>query len=269
MKPAIMIPAISDQDAKTLRELYDDVKRGMQRVLGLGMFCIELKHRLPHGQFQDALSQAVPEISYRTVANSMELVRGIFAIKSLDLDGYLSKVQPFHFSHGGEIFLLPEPEIPEPLRPIRRAADDVVEGKSQRELRLQIKSLNGKGGFHPPTDDLIAWLQEHHKEVLTDHKTPYPLKQHITFEWLKQNYPEVAAAFKKQWKPKPLSAELALQARRDRFDRMLNTVAASLDEKEFSHAITDRRRAALDLFRDYYKALSASLKGNKNKGKGK
>lgn len=258
---------LSEQDAKTLRELHTDFQKGLVRGVALGTFCIGLKRQLPHGMFQSSLEQAVPEINYRTLARCMEVANGFFATKAIDLDDFFAKVTLCHFSHGGEIFLLPESEVPAELKPVRKAADEMFQGKSRREVVIQIKSKESKGGFHPNNQVVLDWLKANHPEI---HKSYSSQKSHQSiYPWLLEHHPAIAAAYRKQHKAAPIPADLLLAAKRDRFQRMLKTVAESLDEKEYAPQPADLRRQAQDLFRDYYKALSASLKGAKKKGQGK
>jgi len=260
--------------------LVDDIKhhhdafhrtyeQQMEHAVICGVRLLQLKDSVPHGNkngdspgFTAIREKHLPNLSSSAACRYMDFVR---------------LLQP-QISHGGDFrntLQLTEGDsrLAETQRKqVLKAVHDLADGKTftafYRDLGL-VKHRE-KGGFHPPTDDLIAWLQEHHTHVLTDHKTPYPLKKHITFDWLKEHYPAIAAAFKKQWKPKPIPAELALQAKRDRSRKLREQLDQWIDDKEFAHDTVEDARLWKESLYDAYKAVSARLKGTgKRKGRAK
>jgi hypothetical protein len=248
--------------AKIINELYVDAQTGLRRIVALGTFCCHWKAQLDHGDFQSWLEANCPKVSYRSVAVYMQITQGVFESIGLPMGDYFSKVQQLHFSHPGELLLLPEAKLPDDLRPFQQKAFDLIDGNSQRSLILKLKSNNSLGGFHPPEEDVQAWLKKHHPELLTKVGTD---------RWAVLRFADLPEAiqkeFRAQWKPKPISAADRAAIAEENFRRTVNAVAKSLDEKQFAHASVETRRLAKDLFRDYYKALSGSLKGQKGKRK--
>ena len=65
------------QAAHALVTLYHDAHDGIRRVVALGLFCLEVKTRLPHGQFRDWLQQWVSPIDSRIKLASLDAYMGI------------------------------------------------------------------------------------------------------------------------------------------------------------------------------------------------
>ncbi len=140
-------------EARTLVELYDGAQNGMRRVIALGLFAHEVKSRLKHGQFGSWLKEHAPKLSREvdgrplascSLAAYMQLTSGVLESAGFKLGEYLqmAKIQTLDLSHGGEILLLDEGQVPEGCREFREKICSVVDGKTQRQLFLEFKTAD-------------------------------------------------------------------------------------------------------------------------------
>lgn len=117
--------------AAHLRQLCDDARNGLRRVVALGMFCFKIKSELPHGQFQAWLTEHCSDISLRSLKAYMQLTDGV-----LKKCGF-SNGQSLPICHGGEILLLEEAKVPKESRPLREKIFHLIDGKSAHQLMLE------------------------------------------------------------------------------------------------------------------------------------
>lgn len=246
---------------------HDGVRRSHENTIKhaflAGVNLIALKDSVPHGNkngdgFMAIREKFLPDISRSGAQRYMEFVRLLES--KLPTVGNIR----LQLMDGQE---LKEPEVKAVTDAVYEYADGKTWTAFYRDLNLS--KQREKGGFHPPTADLLKWLEQNHVAVLTDHKTPYPLNQHITFEWLKANYPDIAAAFKKQWKPKAIPSDVIAEGHRREGRKLLALITETLDEKKRTAAFdeslrTELKTAAFEL----WKAMKASLKGRSKQQKG-
>lgn len=217
----------------------------------------QLKASTQHGDFMPLREKYFSEISKSAAGRFMQFT-DLLAAK---------------FPAVGNLKQLAAGELAErDKKAVMKAVYEAADGKTWTAFYrdLNLSKQREKGGFHPPTEELIAWLNKHHSHVLTDHKTPYPLAKHITFDWLKQNYPEVAAAFKKQWKGKPIPSDVIAEGHRREGRKLLASIHEALDDKKRAAAWDEELRAELKTAAfELWKSMKASLKGRKPKRGGK
>jgi len=143
-------------EARTLIGLYDAAQNGMRKVIALGLFAHEVKSRLKHGQFGHWLAEHAPKLSRqidgrplpsKTLSSYMQLTSGVLESAGFKLGAFLemSKITQGDLSHGGEILLLDEGQVPESCRAFREKICSVVDGKTQRQLFLEFKTTDDDG----------------------------------------------------------------------------------------------------------------------------
>ncbi len=132
--------------AKYLTEAYGEAQNGLRKVIAVGLCCFSIKKQLPHGQFQNWLEANCPGLSYRSLAAYMQLTKNVLEKCGFrTLGAYFKSAEPLHFSHGGEILLLPDAGFPEAGKPIREKICAVIDGKTQSQLFLEFKQVDEDG----------------------------------------------------------------------------------------------------------------------------
>ncbi len=159
--------------AAQLRRNYAEANQALRVVVGFGLFIFELQElHLKHGQFGPWLAKYAPEFcrpadgnkapkeswalwSYKQITRTTLEICGLTVEKALSL--FVSKGSKYRRAcpletdstqpvlMAGQILLLPEEQIPEKLRPIRRQICEVIDGKTARQLMLEFKSVEEDG----------------------------------------------------------------------------------------------------------------------------
>jgi hypothetical protein len=114
-----------------LKNLCEEARNGLRRVVALGMFCFKIKGDLPHGQFQAWLTEHCADISLRSLKSYMQLTDAV--LKKCGV----SNGQSLPICHGGEILLLEEAKVPKESRPLREKIFHLIDGKSAHQLMLE------------------------------------------------------------------------------------------------------------------------------------
>lgn len=141
------------REAKTLTALFEDAQNGMRRMVALGLYAHEIKSQLKHGQFGPWLAEHAPGLSREfegralasmTLTRYMQLASGVLECTGYKLAEYLekTKITQCDLSHGGEILLLAEGEVPESSRPMREKICELIDGKTQRQLFAEFKTAD-------------------------------------------------------------------------------------------------------------------------------
>ena len=134
----------SDQEAASkVRQLVSDAQDGLRRIIVCGLYLETIKNDLPHGQFYRWLDAYCPDISRRTVSGWMTLaanMREVCGVKSATV-AYLST--PIYEA----ISLLPE-DRPEDVRDVCAKMDELMSGKSARQLLLEFKQAEEDADGH-------------------------------------------------------------------------------------------------------------------------
>lgn len=154
-----------DQDtieADNLRSLYADARNGLRRVVALGLYCYQIKARIKHGQFQAWLKANCPDVGFETLQTYLGLTKNALDACGVQMSCALDICQ------SGQIFLLPEDQIPDKAKKLHRQICDLIDGKTQRQLLLQFRSERPKGG-----DNIWEmWLRENHPELIKNGIVP-------------------------------------------------------------------------------------------------
>jgi hypothetical protein len=156
--------ALDIQDVERLRFLYSEARNGLRRVVALGLFCFEIKTRIPHGQFQPWLKANCDEISFRTLEAYMCLTKSVLERSGFQIPNALG------ICRGGDLLLTDGVDLTEDARKFKDAVCEVIDGKSWSQLRLEFRSDKAfsKGG-----DNVWQkWIRKHHKELIKDGQTP-------------------------------------------------------------------------------------------------
>lgn len=237
--------------AAALDKLLPEAEEGVVRILRAGFLLEFVASNLDHGEIEPWIEANCKKrisrasfFAWRALAkNVMEVV----GIKSLASDFSV----PVH-----EMLALPACDVPPDMKPLRKKIDELMEGKSYRQLTLHFKSTKPEGGFRPNAGAVQEWLKEKHPELAGTKFDELPA--------------EVQRAFKKFWgnrKVTPGEKEAALW---DKGINMLESVGECHDEKWFANPQGDAplkhiERAAL-LFQDCANDLKAFLaKASKKK----
>lgn len=131
--PALKSGRDSKAVADQLDALITDAESGLRRIVCVGLFILEVSQDLPHGQFGPWLETNLPHRSRRTVFGWKALALNIMETCGL-------KVQQLHFSKPlHEVLALPAKEVPQDAQEVRNKIDDLIEGKTYRQLFFEFK----------------------------------------------------------------------------------------------------------------------------------
>lgn len=248
---------------------HDGARKGyeaqMRHAYLAGVNLLLLKESVPHGNkngdgFVALREHFLPELSNSAAARYMDFVR--LASKNPTVGDFRNYLQ---LSDGRPV--LPEAHEKTLLDNLYEAADGKTWTNFYRDLGWN--KHREKGGFHPPTEDLRAWLKQHHHTLLTLDGKHLWVGNHaevLTFAALNSNFPDLAAAFKKQWKPKAIPSDVVAEGHRREGRKLLVSIHEALDDKKRTAAWDDDLRSDLKTAAfDLWKAMKASLKGRKPK----
>ena len=125
----------SDQEAaQKVRQLVQDAQDGLRRIIVCGLYLETIKADLPHGQFGKWLETYCPEISRRTISVWMSLTSNIREACGIKLAAAANLKSPIY-----EAITLPPEDRPEEVRDVCARMDELMAGKSARQLLLEFK----------------------------------------------------------------------------------------------------------------------------------
>lgn len=122
--------------AKQLRALLDDAANGLRRILIAGFFIDRVASELPHGKFRPWLEAHCADVTWRTVFRWRELARGVAQAVGLG-----TTAEERHALEWHHILELPAAQVPEQARATRKLIDELIDGRSARQLLLDFKQV--------------------------------------------------------------------------------------------------------------------------------
>lgn len=125
-----------EQVAAKLRELVADAESALRRILICGAFLDRVVSELPHGQLEKWLKVHCPEVSFQTVRRWRALVGRVLEACGANRSRVSGISQPLD-----EILALPISKVPEDARDLRAKIDELIAGKSARQLWFDFKQL--------------------------------------------------------------------------------------------------------------------------------
>src|ERR1051326_1943922 len=163
-----------------LNQLYREAQNGLRRVVAFGLYCYEVKDRIPHGKFGPWLKEHCPDISWRTVRCYMQLSSTVLENCGLQINDFLQIGSTLPFCRGGKLLLLEDDKVPAEVKPLREKICGLIDGKSARQLFLEFKTAeedeNGKVSVLPARGggDRVweAFIREKHPELIVDGRVP-------------------------------------------------------------------------------------------------
>jgi hypothetical protein len=150
-----MAPAWHAEAKQLLTENFGKIHRAFvdatQRAVWLGLFLVEVKERgktdgsIPHGEFGPWLKRELPETHWDTVCTYMRLARSVAEKGEFQISDFLK------FAEGANLSVLQiidadNGSLPPKIRAIRNKIDDIVEGKTQQQLLLDMEFKQAKPG---------------------------------------------------------------------------------------------------------------------------
>lgn len=126
------------QRAKELDKLIKDAEAGLVRILKVGFFLECLADDLPHGQLGPWV-EAHCKRSWRTVQRWKQVAGGFADTLGISLQQRLEI--KLH-----KLLAMPLKKVPENLKPIREKLDAEIQGKSYRQLFLELKQMDEETG---------------------------------------------------------------------------------------------------------------------------
>lgn len=131
--PALKSGRDSKAVAKQLDALITDAESGLRRIVTAGLFIVEITQDLPHGQFGKWIETHLPNRSRATVFGWKSL-----ALNVMEACGV--KVQQLDFSTPlHKVISLPAAKVPKDAKEVRAKMDELIEGKTYRQLFFEFK----------------------------------------------------------------------------------------------------------------------------------
>jgi len=144
--------------AGELGRLVRDAQSATRRLLICGLFIEHIVANLPHGQFGPWVDAHKEEIgaSYPSICGWRKFAKSAMEAVGFQNSNALEFSIPMH-----EAVALPTSEVPEDMRKAREKIDELIEGKSVKQLMLNFKEsavVNDElrvsiGGHHPKRDE--------------------------------------------------------------------------------------------------------------------
>lgn len=122
--------AVADQ----LRVYLRDAADGVRRIAIAGAYCEWIVQQLPHGKLGDWLAAYCPDIEERTVRKWRQFARSLFEAAK-KAHGLTIDLPPH------ELLAAPPSDLPEDARAARAALDDLLAGKTYRQLWFEFKQM--------------------------------------------------------------------------------------------------------------------------------
>lgn len=135
VKNAPTLTLWSDHEAATkVRQLVREAQDGLRRIIVCGLFLETLKMDLPHGQLGHWIETHCPDVTWRTANRWMSLAANIRKACEIKLDTVSNLKFPIY-----EAITLPPEDRPEEVRDVCARMDELMAGKSARQLLLEFK----------------------------------------------------------------------------------------------------------------------------------
>lgn len=130
-----------DKIAADFKDAFAKTERASKVVAAFGVLAAHVKtNLLRHGQFGDWVEAQCGATSYRSVRGYMKFAESVLKKSGVrSLDAFVSKWQDLPICHRGEFLLLPDNQVPEPVRKIRKKALDIMENKTVNQLFFEFK----------------------------------------------------------------------------------------------------------------------------------
>jgi hypothetical protein len=150
-KPAPSLPRGNDAEvASELRRLVSDAESGLRRILIAGFFIDRIAAELPHGAFRKWLDSHCPDVTCRTVERWRELAKNVADACGIKSDTRVAFDLP-------GLLAMRTDDVPEAQSEMRSKLDEMIEGKSFRQLVFGFKQaeegedgkMRGKPGRRP------------------------------------------------------------------------------------------------------------------------
>ena len=148
--------------ADRLEELNTQAQAARRVDVALGLYCFELKEiHLQQGQFGKWLAENLPQLAEQhsnsklwqpsgSLETAMWMAKSALEVCGYKIGDYIELVQNQSpavqgICDSGQLMLLPAAELPKEFKALRDQIFDLVDGKSQRQLRSEFKQIeNGK-----------------------------------------------------------------------------------------------------------------------------
>lgn len=159
MAPAHLRCGGDAEAAQKLRGYVSAAADGLRRIIIAGLYIDYLLSQLPHGHLGRWIETHCPDITVRSIQRWR-----VIAEKVLDhCDPDRTRIGVIRRDPAA-ILDVPMESVPEPLRDVRVAVDELVAGKSYRQLCFEFKQVEedgrgghqvkrgrrkGEGGYHP------------------------------------------------------------------------------------------------------------------------
>lgn len=162
------------QVAAELHRLVTDANDGLRRILAAGFFIECIAGELKHGQLGPWLEAHCPHVDERTVRRWRDLARNVAEAAKVKTDTMSVLDGPWA---GGNFLTLPTEELPNELSEARARIEDVIAGKTAKQLCFEFKQmengkvkvgrLKGHGGREPDRPATPSELLEHEQHCAT------------------------------------------------------------------------------------------------------
>lgn len=160
--------------AEQLHKLVTEANDGLRRILAAGFFIECIAGELRHGQLGPWLEAHCPHVDERTVRRWRDLARNVAEAAKVKTDTMSVLDGPWA---GGNFLTLPTDELPNELSEARARIDDVINGKTAKQLCLEFKQfedgkvkvgrLKGQGGREADRPATPSELLEHEQHCAT------------------------------------------------------------------------------------------------------
>lgn len=133
--------------AEKLDEVIRDADSGLRRIIIAGFFLERIAAELKHGEFKPWVKAHCAESSRSSIYGWKMLAKNIMDVVKLKSPALLDFSTPVH-----EMLALPAAEVPKEQKELRRKIDEIIEGKSARQLFAEFKQTEGPDadGFMKP-----------------------------------------------------------------------------------------------------------------------
>ncbi|HEX3856546.1 MAG TPA: hypothetical protein VHY30_04530 [Verrucomicrobiae bacterium] len=147
--------------ADKLEELNTQAQSARRVDVALGLFCFELKEiHLQYGQFGKWLAEHRPNLARQdkegnwkpsgSLESAMWMAKSALEVCGYKIGDYIELVQKqFPCAHGNcdasQLMLLPAAKLPQEFKKLRDEIFELVDGKSQRQLRQEFKQVDSNG----------------------------------------------------------------------------------------------------------------------------
>lgn len=225
-------------------------KQQMGYAFLAGLVLTEIKASVKHGEFEDYCEAHLPEIK----PSSRKRYMKFFELLSLQLP---QKAHAVGFLPAAGKEGIPKETEQKILKAVYQAADGKTLTELYRDLGV-IREKQPEGGFRPPNEAVQEWLKKHHPELAGTKYADLPEK--------------LQRAFKKQYRPKPIPAEMIAEAERARLENSYDRIVEERHDKSIKHAepkfLANYRQLLKDYIADMDKCLrTATTKKSKEDSK--